>query len=109
MPPFGGSFFSRNCSIVSIPGSPDLKSVIPLPASSFSSLFLAGYMPYWSTNLISSFSLNAGPDYGYGEPGEEDIVCNYQVDHTLDENGYVTGLRMTNDAGESWTFSIVYE
>ena len=80
-----------------------------LPASSFSSLFLAGYMPYWSTNLISSFSLNAGPDYGYGEPGEEDIVCNYQVDHTLDENGYVTGLRMTNDAGESWTFSIVYE
>jgi len=31
------------------------------------------------------------------------------VEHTLDEDGYVTGLRMTNDANESWTFSIVYE
>ena len=80
-----------------------------LPASSFWSLFLGGYMPYWGTNLISSFRLNTGSDYDPNEPVEEDQVYNYQVEHTLDENGYVTGLRMTNDANESWTFSIVYE
>ncbi len=80
-----------------------------LPTSSFSSLFLGGYMPYWSTNLISSFRLQTGPDYGYGDPADEDAVYNYQVEHTLDENGYVTGLRMSNDAGESWTFNITYE
>jgi len=61
------------------------------------------------TNLISSFRLNTGPDYDPDEPVEEDKVYNYQVEHTLDEDGYVTGLRMTNDANESWTFSIVYE
>lgn len=80
-----------------------------LPSGAFSCLFLGGYLPYWSTNLISSFRLHTGPDYGYGDPAEEDDVYNYQVEHTLDEDGYVTGLRMTNDANESWTFSIVYE
>ena len=73
------------------------------PQCPLSSLFLAGYMRQWGNNLIDKVEASIYEEY----TGERKLT--YQVNYTFDADEYVTGIEISNNENERWTFSFNYE
>lgn len=73
------------------------------PQCPLSSLFLAGYMRQWGNNLIDKIEASIYEEY----TGERRIM--YQVNYTFDADQYVTGIEISNNGNEHWTFTFNYE
>ena len=73
------------------------------PQCPLSSLFLAGYMRQWGDNLINKIEASIYEEH----IGERQLT--YQVNYTFDADEYVTGIKISNNENERWTFTFNYE
>ena len=60
-------------------------------------------MRHWGNNLIDKIEASIYEEY----TGERRIM--YQVNYTFDADQYVTGIEISNNGNEHWTFTFNYE